>query len=341
MEYTAREVQGEMTHGHSHGARGHDCERPAGEARSSGDGASHAGHGAGGASRPASIRRLALSLGFTSAIMLAEAIGGWLSGSLALLSDAGHMLTDAGALGLALFAAWLAGRRADDKRTYGYRRVEVLAAQLNVAALFGLAGFIVWEAVERLRNPGPPVQLGLMAGVAVVGLLANLAILGILNHEHSLNARSAFLHVLSDTVSSVAILIGAGAMALRDGLGWLDPVLSLAIAALILWGAGRLVLEITDILMESVPRHIDVAAVTERMGRCRGVRAVHDLHVWTISSGLHALSAHLVVDPEEMGSRNDEILDEVKRELRDAFGIDHTTLQIESSAYAHVYDLEH
>ena len=339
MEYTAREVQAEMTHGHFHGAHGHKCERPAGEAGAGG--AAAAAASARPAAGPSSLRRLAVSLGFTSTIMIAEAVGGWLSGSLALVSDAGHMLTDAGALGIALFAAWLSGRRPDDKRTYGYRRVEVLAAQINVAALFALAGFIAWEAVERLRHPGPPVALGLMAGVATLGLVANLAILGVLNHEHSLNARSAFLHVLSDTVSSVAILIGAGAMALRDDLGWVDPVLSLAIAGLILVGAGRLVLEITDILMESVPRHIDVAAVTERMARCRGVRAVHDLHVWTISSGLHALSAHLVVDREEMGPRNDDILDEVKRELRDGFGIDHTTLQIESNAYAHVYDLEH
>jgi cobalt-zinc-cadmium efflux system protein len=286
------------------------------------------------------MRRLALSLAFTSAVMIAEAVGGWLSGSLALVSDAAHMLTDAGALGLAVFAAWLSARRPDDKRTYGYRRVEVLAAQLNVAALFALAAFIAWEAVGRLRHPGPPLALGLMAGVAAVGLAANLAILVVLKRERSLNARSAFLHVLSDTVSSVAILIGAAAMALRDGLGWVDPVLSLAIAGLTLWGAGRLVLEITDILMESVPRHLEVAAVSACIGRCRGVRAVHDLHVWTISSGLHALSAHLVVHPDEVGKRNDEILDEVKRELRE-LGIDHTTLQIESSTYAHVYDLEH
>ena len=295
MEYTAREVQGEMTHGHFHGAHGHRCEHPAGELAAGGAAPARAGRAANSAGGAGSVRRLALSLAFTSAIMIAEAVGGWLSGSLALVSDAGHMLTDAGALGLALFAAWLSGRRADDKRTYGFRRVEVLAAQLNVAALFALAGFIAWEAVERLRNPGPPVALGLMAAVAGLGLVANLAILGLLHREHSLNARSAFLHVLSDTISSVAILAGAGAMALRDGLGWVDPVLSLAIAGLILWGAGRLVLEITDILMESVPRHLDVVAVTERMGRCRGVRAVHDVHVWTISSGLHALSAHLVV----------------------------------------------
>ena len=178
----------------------------------------------------------------------------------------------------------------------------------------------------------------LFLAVAAVGLAANLAILFALRHDHTLNARSAFLHVLSDTVSSIAIILGAGAMALRPDLHWLDPVLSLAIAALILWGAGRLVLEITHILMEAVPSHLDVAAVTRRMESADGVLAVHDLHIWTISSGMYALSAHLVVRAEAMG-RNDAILTAVKCCLRDDFGIDHTTLQIESADYAHVGDV--
>jgi cobalt-zinc-cadmium efflux system protein len=320
-------------HDHPHGAPHGDHDHP------------HGGEGdpPGGAEQAdrASLRRLAVSLGLTAAIMVAEAVGGWASGSLALISDAGHMLTDVAALGLALVAAWLSSRPPDGKRTYGYRRAEVLAAQVNVGALFLLSGWIGWEAVDRLRHPGPPIQLGLMAVVATIGLAANLAILWLLNHEHSLNARSAFLHVLSDTVSSVAILAGAGAMAMWGGLGWLDPVLSLAIAGLIFWGSGRLVLEITDILMESVPRHIDVELVTRCMSGCGNVLAVHDLHVWTISSGLHALSAHVVVRPDEMGPRNDAILDEMKRELRQRFGIRHTTLQIESPEYSHVYDLQH
>ena len=300
-------------HAHSHGAHDHDHHPHRGEEdRAGGAGPGEDGVQAGGAG----LRRLALSLGLTAAIMVAEAVGGWLSGSLALVSDAGHMLTDVAALGLALVAAWLSSRPPDGKRTYGYRRAEVLAAQVNVGALFLLAGWIAWEALDRLRHPGEPIQLGLMAAVAAVGLAANLGILWLLNHEHSLNARSAFLHVLSDTVSSVAILAGAGAMALRGGLSWLDPVLSLCIAALIVWGAPRLVLEITDILMESVPRHIDVEAVTRCMSGCGDVLAIHDLHVWTISSGLHALSAHVVVHPDQMGPRNDAILDEVKRELR-------------------------
>jgi cobalt-zinc-cadmium efflux system protein len=284
------------------------------------------------------MRRLSLSLGLTAAVMLAEAVGGWLSGSLALLSDAAHMLTDAGALGLALVAAFLSARPADDKRTFGYRRAEVLVAQMNVGALVVLAAWILWEAVERLRTPHPGLDLGVMAGIAGVGLAANLLILWFLHEEHTLNARSAFLHVLSDTVSSVAILAGAGVMAVRPDLRWIDPALSIAIAALILWGVTRLVLEITDILMEAVPRHLDVGAVNRQMESAEGVIAVHDLHIWCISSGMYALSAHLVVSADGLG-RNDEILTEVKAGLKRTFGIDHTTLQIESASYAHVDDV--
>jgi cobalt-zinc-cadmium efflux system protein len=331
-------MEAEMSHGAHHGHHHH----APGEACSGGPhghGAAHdaahrrAAHGAG-----RSLRRLSLSLGLTALVMLAEAIGGWLSGSLALLSDAAHMLTDAGALGLALVAAFLAGRPADDKRTFGYRRAEVLVAQMNVGALVVLAAWILWEAVDRLRSPLPEVDLGVMAGIAGVGLAANLLILWFLHEEHTLNARSAFLHVLSDAISSVAILLGAGAMAVRSDLRWIDPALSIAIAVLILWGAARLVFEITDILMEGVPRHLDVAAVNRQMESAGGVIAVHDLHIWTISSGMYALSAHLVVSAAGLG-RNDEILTEVKAGLRRSFGIDHTTLQIESADYAHVDDV--
>jgi cobalt-zinc-cadmium efflux system protein len=339
-----------MSHGHSHvedaPARGPGSDhedprgRPAGRG-AQGHGHDHAtahAHGAHGAG--ASLRRLGASLAVTATVMVAEAVGGWLSGSLALVSDAGHMLTDAGALGLALFATWLAARPADDKRTFGYRRAEVLGAQINVGALVVLSIWIAWEAVDRLRTPHAPIKLGLMAIIAAIGLVANLSILGFLHGERSLNARSAFLHVLADTISSVAILLGAGAMALRPGIEWLDPALSVVIAALILWGAVRLILEITDILMESVPSHLDVGAVCKEMECCPGVLAVHDLHIWTISSNLHALSAHLVVPVGAMG-RNDEILNAVKLELRRRFGIDHTTLQIESAEYAHVNDYQH
>lgn len=335
-----------MSHGHPHvhgahehpvAGKGRAAEPPGGHAHPhDADHArahQHGAHGMGG-----SLRRLGISLGLTATIMVAEAVGGWLSGSLALVSDAGHMLTDAGALALALVAGWLSTRPADDKRTFGYRRAEVLGSQLNVGALVVLAVWIAWEAIQRLRAPGPPIRLELMAFIAGIGLAANLAILWFLHGEHSLNARSAFLHVLSDTISSVAILAGALVMGIRPDLRWIDPVLSLAIALLILWGAVRLILEITDILMESVPGHLDVGAVCLQMECCPGVIAVHDLHIWTISSGMLSLSAHLVVEAGSMG-RNDEILTAVKSDLRRRYGIDHTTLQIESAEYAHVDDV--
>jgi cobalt-zinc-cadmium efflux system protein len=317
-----------MSHAHPHPDHAHD--HRAHDHHDHGR-AHHAGaHG--------SLRRLSVSLVLTATIMVAEAVGGWLSDSLALLSDAAHMLTDVGALGLALVAAYLATRRADEKRTFGYRRAEVLAAQLNVGALVILSGWIAWEAIQRLRGPPSTIDLRVMAGVAAVGLVANAVTLAVLHGEHSLNTRSAFLHVLSDTISSVAILIGAGVMAARPSLWWIDPVLSLAIAGLVVWGALGLVSEITDILMEGVPKHLDVGAVARLMESAEGVVAVHDLHIWTISSGMCALSAHLVVHADAMG-RNDDILTEVKSGLRRTFAIDHTTLQIESAAYAHVDDV--
>jgi cobalt-zinc-cadmium efflux system protein len=285
------------------------------------------------------LRRLAASLVLTAIVMVAEAVGGWLSGSLALVSDAGHMLTDAAALGLALVAAWLATCRADDRRTYGWRRAEVLGAQLNVAALLGLTAWIGWEAISRLRAPDHAIDVGLMAVVAAIGLAANLAILAVLRHEHGLNARSAFLHVVADTVSSVAILAGAAVLWVRPEWTWIDPILSLVISALILWGALRLIREITDILMESVPGHLDRDQVARGMeGADAGVLAVHDLHIWTISSGLYALSAHLTVDAAAL-SRSDQILTAVKVALRERWQIDHSTLQIESADYPHVHDV--
>jgi cobalt-zinc-cadmium efflux system protein len=319
-----------MKHGHAH-AHGGAGDHVHGHAHD------HASAAHGPAHR-ASARRLGLSLSVATLIMIAEAVGGWLSGSLALLSDAGHMLTDVAALALALLAVLFAARPADQKRTFGFRRAEVLAAQINVATLVALTGWILYEAVDRLRHPHPPIGFGLMAGTAAGGVGGNTVILAWLRHDHSLNARSAFLHVLGDAVASLAVLAGAVVMWIRPDLGWIDPVLSLGIALLILWGALRLIQEITDILMEAVPRHLDVARVCSLMEGAEGVVAVHDLHIWTISSGLYALSAHLVVESGDMG-RNDEILTDVKGRLRRECGIDHTTLQIESADYAHVHDV--
>ena len=325
----------EATGGHDHAGCGHHH----GPDHAQGHGhAHHHGHAHARASA-GSARRLAFSLLVTATLMVVEALGGWLSGSLALLSDAGHMLADVAALGLALLAVLFGARKADAKRTFGFQRLEVLAAQINVGALFVLTGFIAWEAVERLRTPQPAIALGIMAGIAGVGLLANVVVMARLHGDSSLNTRSAFLHVMGDAVSSVAVLAGAGVMYLQPGATWIDPALSLGIGLLILWGAGRLVVEITDVLMESVPRHLEVGQIAEAMEQAdEGVVGVHDLHVWTISSGLHALSAHVVVERAAVG-RNDEILTRVKSRLRQRFGVDHTTLQIETDAYDHQDDV--
>ena len=265
--------------------------------------------------------------------MVAEAVGGFLTNSLALLSDAGHMLTDVSAMILSLLALWFAGRPADLKKTYGYYRMEILSALLNGVMLLVITIFILMEAWERLRTPAT-VALGPMAIVAGIGLVANLAALGFLHQTHSMNVRGAFLHVLGDTLSSVGVLVGAGLM---WWTGWyvVDPIISVLISIVIVVGALRLVKDAVDVLLEAVPAHVDLEQVRELMGRVQGVQGVHDLHVWTISSGMYALSAHLVVaDP--MVCNNDDILSAVKHELFDRFGIDHTTIQIESEAYAHL-----
>jgi cobalt-zinc-cadmium efflux system protein len=284
------------------------------------------------AHRAADRRRMVGALVLTVGIALLEGVGGWLTHSLALLSDAGHMLTDVSALALALLAMWFAGRPADPRRTYGYVRLEILSALVNGVMLLGITLLIVVEAFSRLRDP-PNVHLLPMAVVAGIGLCANLGALAFLHRSHTLNARAAFLHILGDTLSSVAVLLGAGVMALT-GWGWVDPVLSLLISVVIVLGSWRLLRDAVDVLLEAVPAHVDLEAVRVLLERAQGVVAVHDLHVWTLSSGLYALSAHLVVlDP--MVCNNDLILSAVKNELLGRYGIDHTTIQIESETYAH------
>jgi cobalt-zinc-cadmium efflux system protein len=278
-------------------------------------------------------KRLIAALAVTSIIALAEAAGGYLFRSLALLSDAGHMLTDVSALALSLLALWFAGKPATVKKTYGYYRLEILSALINGVVLLGITVLIVLEAIQRLREPAE-VRLGGMAVVAAVGLVANLVTLSLLHRSHSMNVRGAFLHVVGDTLSSVGVLLAAG-LIWWTGWLWLDPSLSVLIAAVIVASAVRLVRDAVDVLLEAVPAHVDVEAVKDILLRVQGVTAVHDLHVWTISSGLYALSAHLVVlDP--MVCNNDQILSAVKHELFDRFGIDHTTIQIESETYAHL-----
>ncbi len=317
---------------HTHGESDHDH---AHEDACGGHGHGHKGppRGSAGEERRKDVRRLFFALGLTGTIAVAEVVGGFLTNSLALMSDAGHMLTDISALALSLLALWFAGKPADQKKTYGYYRMEILSALVNGVLLLGITGFILWEAWERLRAPAE-VKLGPMAVVAAIGLLANLGALGFLHSTHSMNVRGAFLHVLGDALSSVGVLLGAGLMALT---GWfiVDPLISLLISVVIVYGAVKLVRDAVDVLLEAVPAHVDMPAVKELLLKVQGVREVHDLHVWTISSGMYALSAHLVVN-DPMVCNNDVILSAVKHELNDRFGIDHTTIQIESQGFAHL-----
>lgn len=263
-------------------------------------------------------------------MMVFEALGGWLSGSLALLSDAGHMLTDAAALLLAALALWFAGRPADLKRTYGYFRLEILSALVNGVTLIVIAGFIGWEAWQRIAHP-QPIKAGLMLVVAVIGLAVNLASMAMLFRSKNMNVRAAFLHVVGDALSSVGV-IAAGAVAWLTGWTLLDPLLSIAIGLIIAFGAVALVRQAVHVLLEAVPEHIDLVQVFDAMKSVPGVGEVHDLHVWTISHGMHALSAHLVCESER--DATDVILTSARAILRERFGIHHSTLQIESTQFA-------
>ncbi|MBW3542150.1 MAG: cation diffusion facilitator family transporter [Planctomycetes bacterium] len=276
--------------------------------------------------RSGNRRRLALVLALSAAYMVAEFVGGLWTNSLALLADAGHMLSDVAALALSFFAVWIAERPAGPRQTYGYYRAEILAALVNGAALVAISAFILLEAWRRLRDPSEVVG-PLMTGVAAGGLVVNLAGLWILHggREASLNVRGAWLHVLADMLGSVGA-IAAGVLIWAFRWHWADPAASIAIALLIVYSSWRLLAESVSVLMECAPRGIDVDEVRNAMAAVEGVLGVHDLHVWTITSGLESLSAHVVVEPER---RQDAVLTEMRAMLHEKFGIDHITLQIE------------
>lgn len=277
-------------------------------------------------SRPAApLNRLAAVLGLTLGFMVVEAIGGWISGSLALLADAGHMLTDSGALGLSLLSGWIALRPATDSKTYGYQRWEILAALINGAALFGIAAWVILEAFQRIQHP-QPIRADLFLGVAAAGLLVNLISLRMLHdlRHGSLNTRGAYLHVLGDALGSAGAL-GAAAVIALTGWTLADPIISIALALLILVGAWRLLRESTDILLEGVPGHVSMPEVQQRMLGVPGVTAVHDLHVWTVTSGMVAMSGHAIVP--ELAS-HPEVLEGIRTEMA-RLGIAHVTIQLE------------
>jgi len=278
------------------------------------------------ANRPAApLPRLFLVLALTVIFMVIEAVGGVISGSLALIADAGHMLTDAGALGLTLLSAWIALRPATHSKTYGYQRWEILAALVNGAALFGIAGWVVVEAIQRIQRP-EPIEAGLFLVVAAAGLVVNLVSLGILHgiKDGNLNTRGAYLHVLGDALGSLGAL-GAAAIIATTGWTLADPIISIALSLLILVGAWRLLRESTDILLESVPGHVSMADVQSCMLAVPGVTAVHDLHVWAVSSGMVAMSGHAIVPNLD---DHPSVLERIRAEVC-RLGIGHVTIQLE------------
>lgn len=273
------------------------------------------------------ILRLRVALALTFGYMIAEAVGGWLTNSLALIADAGHMLTDVAALSLTLAAIWFGGRAPTSRKTYGYYRLEILAAFVNGITLVVLSIWVAYEAVGRLSQP-VPIAGRQMALIAAGGLAVNLVAVWLLHsdHQHDLNLRGAFLHVLGDLLGSLmAILAGLGIVLF--GWDWADPVGSILISVIIVYGAWRLILESVNVLLEGTPAHIDLAAVEEAIVGTQGVAGVHDLHVWTISSGIDALSAHINHLPAFSHS---EVLASVRSRLHSEFGIDHLTIQMES-----------
>ncbi len=273
-------------------------------------------------------RPLKITLILVLVVMVAEIIGGLVSNSLALLSDAGHMLTDALALGLSLLAMNLARRPANLKKTFGYHRAEILAAFANGAILILLSAYIFYEAAQRFSNP-PEVKSGLMLIVAIIGLVANLIGMYLLRQGsgRSINIRAAFWHIIGDTLSSVGVIIAA-IIIYFTGFTAADPILAILIGIVILWGAVRIVRESVDILLESVPRDIKVEDVVDAVKKVEGVDDLHEVHIWTLTSGVYALSAHLKVADLTVSETGD-ILARVNDVLADDFSISHTTLQME------------
>ena len=320
-DITARQNDHDHAHDdhddHDHDDHGHDDDGHAGHAHDF---------------REASRRSLIMALVLISGYMLVEFVGGVFSGSLALIADAGHMLTDAAAIGLALVAMWLAGKAASTSRTFGFQRTEVLAAMANALALWLIAAWIVFEAIERLiRHHEIEVEGGLMMSVGVGGLIVNLIAAWILHasSEHSMNVEGAFQHVIADLLGSIGVIV-SGILILAFGWTIADPIISLVIALLIVLGSWRLVTQVIHVLLEGTPEHIDMFKLCSDMEEVEGVRVIHDVHAWTITSGYEALTAHVLVDPDYEGDL-DPLLRRLRRIATQDFGVAHVTLQVEQS----------
>ena len=296
-----------------------------------GHGHSHShSHGSGQGTALRGKGRLLWVLGLTSAYMIAEAVGGWLTNSLALWADAGHMLTDVAALALALLAVWVGSRPATPQKTFGYYRLEILAALTNGVALVVIALVVIYHASERLYAPGE-VETGLMLWVAAGGLAVNLLCAWLLHASHAgdLNVRGAWLHLMGDALGSVGA-ITAGLLMRFYGWYWADAAVSAVIALLIIWSAWHLIRESTNVLLEGTPAHINLASVEQAIRTTGGVEDVHDLHVWTITSGRDALSAHVV---HTTTVAQPALLNALRLKLHDRFGVDHLTIQMETEEF--------
>jgi len=273
-----------------------------------------------------SRRRLGFVLALTCFFLAVEVVAGLLTGSLSLLADAGHMLTDVAGLVLALAAMKFAERRPSPRRTYGYHRVEILAALTNALVLAAVAGYILAEAWERFRSPHPVASVPVIV-VAAVGLVVNLVGAAFLHggSQASLNVRGVYNETLADAVSSVGVIVGA-AVITATGWLWVDPLVAVAIALFVLPRTWSLVREGVHVLLEGTPPEVDLAALRAAMEAVAGVRAVHDLHVWTLTSGIHALSAHAVLLE---GAAHGAVLHALRERVVDGFPISHVTVQLE------------
>ncbi len=293
---------------------------------------SHGGHGHSHDHQSTPKRSLAVVLALTGGFMVAEVIGGLLTGSLALLADAGHMLSDTASLAVALFAAWLAGRPTTPSRSFGFRRAEILAALFNGLTLVAISVWIFVEAYQRLSEP-PEVLGGLMLAVAVLGLLVNIAGAVILSRSsgESLNVEGALRHVIADVFGSVGAIIAA-VVIIFTGWRYADPLVSALIGLLVLASSWKLLRDSVTILLEATPRGIDAENVGGKMVGVDGVREVHDLHIWTITSGFPALAAHVLVGRDENCHDKRRELEEL---LEHEYGIEHTTLQVDHAGDHH------
>jgi cobalt-zinc-cadmium efflux system protein len=283
---------------------------------------------------PGNQKGMIIALIVTAGIMLLEFFGGLVSGSLALLADSAHMLSDVVAIALSLFAMWFAARPSSPNKTYGFHRFEILAALFNGITLFIIAIFIVKEAYERFQSPAN-IASGTMMAIAAVGLLANLVSAWALMRQGdvhgNLNVRSAYLHILGDALGSVGVLL-AGLLIILFGWNWADPVISVTVSILVLRSAWGVISHTVHILMEGTPASVDIQKVKMTLLDIQGVVNVHDLHIWTITSGLDSLSCHLLIEDE---ADSQKVLQQAINLMENTFGIGHTTIQVEKSDLQH------